>query len=210
MRLILCEKPSVAVEFAGALGAVRHHGYFQSPDTIVTFCLGHLLRLYEPEEYDPKYRQWNVDHLPIIPEKYLHSEDDNGRRQLTTIRTLLKAGPSPIIIATDAGRVGELIARETLQWCGITDFSNVLRFWTSEALTPEAIQRNLGRLQPAENFTKLYQSGYYRDIADWLVGMNFSRFFSVRLDSVFSFGRVQIPLLAALVKRTQEIRSFIP
>ena len=211
MRLILTEKPSVAAEFARALKAEKHQGYYENTDTIITYCIGHLLRLYNPEEYSPEYREWKIETLPIVPEHYHYAEIPEQKRQLVIIKflfTKLNGSPFHIIIATDAGREGEVIARETLAWCGKTDLSNVYRFWTSEALTDESIQRNLRELKPADNYTRLYLSGYYRMLSDWLVGMNFSRFFTVKLNSLFSFGRVQIPVLSVLVERTDSIKNF--
>ena len=209
-RLIITEKPSVALEFARVLKADKFQGYYQnkSGDTI-TYCLGHLLRLFDPEEYDLALTEWSLDSLPIIPEQFLFAERHEASRQLSIIRLLLKRRPDQIVIATDAGREGELIARETLKWCGITDFSNVYRFWTSQALTSEVIEANLCDLKPAERYTPLYLSGYYRMLSDWLVGMNMTRLFSVKLRNVFSFGRVQIPLLSALVEVSESIKSFV-
>ena len=209
-RLILTEKPSVAAEFARALNATRRTGYFESPDTIITYCVGHLLRLLTPEEYDPAYKHWSVEKLPIVPKQYQYAEIPEFKKQLATVKLLVKQNPAQIVIATDAGREGELIARETLKWCGKSDLSNVYRFWTSEALTPEVIQKNLRTLTLAGSYTHLYNSGYYRQIADWLVGMNFTRYFSCKLNNDFSFGRVQVPVLSAIVGRTEQIKSFTP
>ena len=209
-RLILTEKPSVAAEFARALNATKGSGYFESPDTTITYCIGHLLRLLTPEEYDPSYKHWSVEKLPIVPKQYQYVEIPDLKKQLSTIKLLVKQNPSQIIIATDAGREGELIPRETLRWCGKTDLSNVYRFWTSEALTQEVIERNLRNLRPAESFTHLYNSGYYRQVADWLVGMNFTRYFSCKLNNDFSFGRIQVPVLNAIAGRTEQIKAFTP
>ena len=210
-RLILTEKPSVALEFARVLGAQKRLGYYQNPSgDAITYCWGHLIRLLYPEEYDPSLKEWSVESLPVVPEQFRFAQIPEASRQLATIKFLLRQKPSQIIIATDAGREGELIARETLKWCGLTDFSNVYRFWTSRALTPEAIEANLRDLKPASRYTPLYLSAYYRMRSDWLVGMNFTRLFTVKLGSLFSFGRVQIPLLSALVENTQLIRQFEP
>ena len=209
-RLILTEKPSVAAEFARALNATRRTGYFVSPDTIITYCVGHLLRLLTPEEYDPSYKRWSVEKLPIVPKQYQYAEIPELKKQLSTVKLLVRQNPGQIVIATDAGREGELIARETLRWCGKSDLSNVYRFWTSEALTQEVIERNLRNLKPAESYTHLYHSGYYRQVADWLVGMNFTRYFSCKLNNDFSFGRVQVPVLSAIAGRTEQIKSFTP
>lgn len=210
LRLILTEKPSVAAEFARVLKAEKRQGYYEGSGTVITYCFGHLLRLYSPEEYDPAFKEWSVDKLPIVPKEFQYAEIAEARKQLSIIKLLVRKQPSRIIIATDAGREGELIARETLKWCGKSDLSNVFRFWTSEALTREVIERNLSNLKPAAEYTHLYNSGYYRQVADWLVGFNFTRYFSCKLNNDFSFGRVQIPVLSAIVGRTEQIRSFTP
>ena len=188
-RLILTEKPSVALEFARVLGAQKRLGYYQNPSgDAITYCWGHLIRLLYPEEYDPSLKEWSVESLPVVPEQFRFAQIPEASRQLATIKFLLRQKPSQIIIATDAGREGELIARETLKWCGLTDFSNVYRFWTSRALTPEAIEANLRDLKPASRYTPLYLSAYYRMRSDWLVGMNFTRLFTVKLGSLFPSG----------------------
>jgi len=210
LRLILTEKPSVAAEFARVLKAEKHQGYYEVSGTVITYCFGHLLRLYSPEEYNPAFKEWSVDKLPIVPKEFQYAEIAEARKQLSIIKLLVRKQPSQIIIATDAGREGELIARETLKWCGKSDLANVFRFWTSEALTQEVIERNLINLKPADKYTHLYDSGYYRQVADWLVGFNFSRYFSCKLNNDFSFGRVQIPVLSAIVGRTEQIKSFTP
>ena len=213
MRLILTEKPSVASEFARALKAEKHIGYYENRDTIITYCFGHLLRLCNPEEYNPDYKKWTIESLPISPLHYRYVELPEAKRQLTIIKDLVIRvckTPHNIIIATDAGREGELIARETLQYCGKNDLTNVYRFWTSEALTSEVIERNLHEIKPADKYTPLYFSAYHRMLSDWLVGMNLTRYFSVKLNDIFAFGRVQIPVLAAIVSRTETIRAFKP
>ena len=213
MRLILTEKPSVAAEFARVLGAQRHQGCYKTPDTIITYCVGHLVRLCNPDEYNPTYKEWQLETLPIIPLHYRYAEVPDQQKQLTIIKTLiaqLKKTPYSIVIATDAGREGELIARETLQWCGKTDLVNVFRFWTSQALTSEVIEHTLANLKSDDQFTALYESAYHRQLSDWLVGMNFTRFFSVKLGTLFSFGRVQVPVLSAVVSRSNAVDSFKP
>jgi DNA topoisomerase III len=210
-RLILTEKPSVALTFAEVLKADRFMGCYKNRSgDVITYCWGHLLRLFDPEEYDPNLSEWSLETLPIIPEEFFLTAKTAASRQLSIIRGLLLQHPTQIVIATDAGREGELIARETLKWCGLKDFSNVYRFWTSRALTPDVIEQTLRDVKLAEDFAPLYRSAYYRMLGDWLVGMNLSRLFTIKLHSTFSFGRVQIPVLAALADVSAKIKTFVP
>jgi DNA topoisomerase-3 len=210
-KFILAEKPSVASSFAQALGAKNHKGYFAGEEYTISFCLGHLLTLYDAKDYDARYQVWNVEDLPIIPGEYRYKPIENNKEQLETIRSLISGNQyEAIIIATDAGREGELIARLVLEHCGIKDYSRVYRFWTSSALTPEVIKETLGSAKPAAEYEKLYSSALARQHGDWIVGINYSRFFTVRFHDKFIFGRVQTPVLGLIVDRYNEIVSFVP
>jgi len=208
--LILTEKPSVAGDFAKAFGATREKGYYVVGDTVITWCIGHLLELYEPEDYAPEYKKWALEALPIIPEKFRYKPKDKTKAQLAIIGRLLAQKPARIIVATDAGREGELIARTVLRHAGLTDFSQVLRFWSSEALTPEVIKRNVGELKPISAFDPLYQAGVARQFADWICGYNFTRLLSLKMDATFPFGRVQTAVLRFIAERDEQIRNFHP
>jgi len=208
--LILTEKPSVAGDFAKAFEATREKGYYTVGDTVITWCIGHLLELYEPEDYAPKYKKWSLGALPIIPEKFRYKPKDKTKAQLAIIGRLLAQKPARIIVATDAGREGELIARTVLRHAGLTDFSAVLRFWSSEALTPEVIKRNVGELKPISAFDPLYQAGVARQFADWICGYNFTRLLSLKMDATFPFGRVQTAVLRFIAERDEQIRNFHP
>jgi len=208
--LILTEKPSVAGDFAKAFGATREKGYYSVGDTVITWCIGHLLELYEPEDYAPEYRKWALSALPIIPDKFRYKPKDKTKAQLAIIGRLVAEHPAQIIVATDAGREGELIARTVLRHAGLHDFSNVKRFWSSEALTPEVIKRNVGELKPLSDFDALYQAGVARQFADWICGYNFTRLLSLKMDATFPFGRVQTAVLRFIAERDGQITNFEP
>lgn len=208
MTLILTEKPSVAADFAKALAASRINGYYEASAYIITNCIGHLLELYEPEQYNPIYDKWDLSTLPIIPRKYKYKENDKTKAQLAIIKTLLnKMKYENVIIATDAGREGELIGRLVLEHCHNTN--HVLRFWSSAALTEEVIKHGMNNLKNDSEYDALYYSGLYRQRSDWLVGMNLSRLFTLRFNSLFSFGRVQTAMVKLIVDRYKEINQFV-
>jgi DNA topoisomerase-3 len=208
MTFILAEKPSVAESFARALGAARKDGYYQNTDYTITNCIGHLLSLYDAQDYDEKYKKWNAADLPIVPETFKHKPAEKTARQLELVKNLLAKTYDKYIIATDAGREGELIARLVFDYAGITGYDRVYRFWTSSALTNEVIRDSMANVKPAAAYDDLYHAGLYRQLSDWLVGINFSRFFSVKLNNKFIFGRVQTPVLNMIVEREKTIKAF--
>jgi DNA topoisomerase-3 len=208
MTFILAEKPSVAESFALALGVSKSKGCYQNEDYTITNCIGHLLTLYDAQDYDEKLKKWDIADLPIVPEAFRHKPNEKTAKQLGLVNDLLAKKYDKYIIATDAGREGELIARLVLHYSGLSDFSGVFRFWTSSALTKEVILDCLGKCKPAAAYDDLYASGLYRQLSDWLVGINFSRFFSVKLNNKFIFGRVQTPVLAMITARETEIKAF--
>ena len=216
--LIICEKPSVAEDFAKTFSCpktTKKDGYFKSPDSsvTVTFCFGHLLELAEPHIYDPKFKQWNLDDLPILPKKYLYAIKPDAKKQFSKIKELVNEAISKnqkIIIATDADREGELIARLVINKMGCQNYQNYFRFWASEALTPDVIQKELKKVQPWDNYLKLYHQGKNRQIADWLIGINVTRFVSTGNSQTFPVGRVQTALLAAVATRNTIIKNFQP
>ncbi|MBF0101602.1 MAG: DNA topoisomerase 3 [Desulfobacterales bacterium] len=214
---ILTEKPSVARDFAQALGVTqKRQGYLENQHFIITWAIGHLVELYEPQDYDPKWSTWQFDRLPVIPKQFLTKPIPKTQSQLQCILELLsRESYEKIIIATDAGREGELIARSILlrspviQQLGIS--SNIIfRFWTSQALTPKVIKEGMTSLSLATNYERLYKAGKSRQMADWLVGMNCTRAASIKMKDLFSIGRVQTAILALIVNRCLEREQFQP
>ena len=210
--LIITEKPSVARDFAVALGARRHPGgWLEGPNVVITWAVGHLLELFEPHDYDPKWRKWGFATLPIRPADFRYKPIPGTAKQLELVQSLVKdSGFDRLVIATDAGREGEVIARTVLLSADFSDFNRAYRFWTSQALTPAVVRDGLDQLQPAAAYDRLWHAGQARQIADWLVGINGSRGASLRLGDLFSVGRVQTAVLALLVDRLRERESFEP
>ncbi|MGD9730908.1 MAG: DNA topoisomerase III [Desulfamplus sp.] len=214
-EIILTEKFSVASDFAKALGiAKRGEGCFRNEHTIITWAVGHLVELWEPQDYDPNLKKWRVDTLPIMPERFKYKPIGKTSQQFKIIKSLLKEkNIERIIIATDAGREGEVIARTILLESGFTDKQKIFRFWTSQALVPDVVRVNMNQLKPIYNYDRLWRAGYYRQVADWLVGMNFTRMVTLMLGirgELFSVGRVQTAVLALIVNRGEERERFVP
>ncbi len=213
MKVVLTEKPSVARELATHLGATsRRDGFFQGNGYQVTWALGHLVGLAEPHEYDADLRKWSLHSLPILPAsfKLVPVGDGRAQAQLKTVAGLLRSATS-IICATDAGREGELIFRNIAQMCRCTT-KPTQRLWLS-ALTPTAIASAFARLEPAQNYERLAAAARCRSQADWLVGLNATRFYTVRHGEggvLWSVGRVQTPVLALIAERDDEIAEFVP
>jgi DNA topoisomerase III len=213
MKVVLAEKPSVARELASFLGASsRHEGYFEGRGYQVTWALGHLVTLKEPQDYDPALKRWSLDTLPIVPEHFgLKPLDERGSgKQLAVVRRLFRSADE-LICATDAGREGELIFRYILE---LTDSENkpARRLWLS-SLTSEAIRDAFGRLRPLSDYDALYAAARCRSEADWVVGLNATRYHTVShrdTGMLWSVGRVQTPVLAMIVRRDDEIRAFKP
>ena len=205
--LILTEKPSVAKDFASALGCRFHSGCYSNGRTEITNCVGHLFRLEEPDFYDPRFKSWKE--LPCIPEKFSYAVNDSVRKQADLVTKLLnKHRHDTILIATDADREGEVIARECLMLSGITDFSRIRRFWVSQALTPEVIHEGMKNARPLAEYDKLSQNGFGRQHSDWLCGMNLTRHVSVAANRKLPIGRVKTAVLSAIETRCSQIESF--
>ena len=207
--LVLAEKPSVGKELARYLGARQgRDGYMEGDRYIVTWALGHLVTLADPEEYDAKYKKWDLDTLPMLPDKRKLVVIPETGRQFRVVQGLLRRPDvSELVIATDAGREGELVARwimEKAGWKGKTS-----RLWISSQ-TEKAIREGFRSLRPASEFDNLYQSAEARSQADWLVGLNVTRALTCRYGASLSAGRVQTPTLAMLVAREEQIRRFVP
>jgi len=207
--LILAEKPSVARDLANALNVKgKGEGCLVSEEYIVTWALGHLVRLAEPDEMNPDNKKWSLEQLPILPTKWELKAVTKSRSQLATIKRLMRdRSVDSIICATDAGREGELIFRWIYEVAGCTKLFK--RLWIS-SMTPEAIREGMAALRPSADYDALFLSAQCRARADWLIGMNMSRAFTVKYKTLLSVGRVQTPTLALLVERQKEIEQFRP
>jgi DNA topoisomerase-3 len=210
--LILTEKFSVASDFAKALGVKKKgKGCFEGNDYIITWAVGHLVELYAPDDYDKNLKKWKIETLPLIPEKFKYKPIKKTYRQFKTVKNLLtQKSFTRVIIATDAGREGEVIARTILFESGFLDKSRILRFWTSQALVPDVVRNTMKKLKPATDYDRLWRAGYYRQVSDWMIGMNCTRLLTVRFKDLFSVGRVQTAVLALLTDRKKERDKFIP
>jgi len=210
MKVCIAEKPSVAKEIAEVLGAKnRKDGYFEGNGYQVTWSFGHLCELKEPHEYDSAYRQWNLNMLPILPSKFgIKLKNNKGiEKQFNTISTLF-SNAEEIINCGDAGQEGELIQRWIISKANCK--KPLKRLWIS-SLTEEAIREGFKKLKDGKDYESLYYAGYSRAAADWLLGMNATRLFTIKYGNgkqVLSVGRVQTPTLAMIVNRQLEINDF--
>jgi DNA topoisomerase-3 len=213
--LVIAEKPSVGRDLVRVLpGAFeKHEGYLESDDHVVTWAVGHLVQLAEPEEYDPKFKKWRMADLPIVPPSFrLVVRDERSKKQFGVIKKLLHRGDVDAVVnACDAGREGELIFAWTFEMAAAS--KPVQRLWLS-SMTAQAIRDAFGQLRDADEVRLLEQAARSRSEADWIVGMNSTRAATIRLRSSFdgavSLGRVQTPTLAILARREEEIRAFKP
>ncbi|MFH1921541.1 MAG: DNA topoisomerase 3 [Planctomycetota bacterium] len=213
MEVILTEKPSVAREIAAFVGArTRHDGYLEGSGYQITWAYGHLVELKEPHDYDPALKRWSLESLPFIPVRFELKliKATRSRQQFDVIKRLFQSAER-IICATDAGREGELIFRYILAMTGC-EGKPLSRLWLS-SLTPAAIRAAFGRLRPGSDYDRLYAAARCRSEADWIVGLNATRNYTVRYAAqglLWSVGRVQTPVLAMIVERDDEIRTFKP
>lgn len=209
MKLVIAEKPSVAMSIAGVIGAKeKQDGYCQGNGYIVTWCVGHLIEGASPEEYDSAYAEWNLDTLPILPQKYKLVVSPNTESQFKIVKELMNSSEvTSLICATDAGREGELIFRLVYEVAGCK--KPFERLWISSMET-QAIKDGFNSLRPGSDYDNLFKSAYARMRADWYVGMNFSRLFSLLYENRLSIGRVQTPVVNLIVQRQLEIDNFKP
>ena len=211
MRLFLCEKPSQGKDIGRILGATqRGEGCLNGSGVTVTWCIGHLVEAAAPEVYDAALKRWSLEQLPIIPQQWRVEVKPKTATQFKVIKALL-AKATHLVIATDADREGELIAREIIDLCGYR--GPIERLWLS-ALNDASIRTALAKLRPSAETLPMYYSALARSRADWLVGMNLSRLFTVLgrqagYDGVLSVGRVQTPTLKLVVDRDREIAAFV-
>ena len=205
--LILTEKSSVAKDFATALNCQQKPGYFSDGKTEIAYCVGHLFKLHEPEFYDGRFKSWKE--IPCIPKQFRYQINESVSKQAKIVLDLLnKHKFDEILIATDADREGEVIARECLKLSGISDFHKIKRFWVSEALTSEVVLQGIKNAKPLSDYNLLAQNGFARQHADWLVGMNLTRYVSVAANKKLSIGRVKTALLSAIEYRCSQIENF--
>ena len=212
MKVCIAEKPSVAREIASILGAdIKRNGYYEGNGYAVTYTFGHLCTLLEPSDYHPQWKKWDLNILPMLPERFDTKVNSNAgiRKQFDIIKSLFDKA-SVVINCGDAGTEGELIQRWVINQCEYK--GEVKRLWIS-SLTEEAIKEGFKNLKPSANYDNLYYAGFSRAIGDWLLGLNATRLFTVKYGGykqVLSVGRVQTPTLAMLVNRFKEIRNFKP
>lgn len=208
-KLIIAEKPSVARDIARVLGVrERGEGYLSSDGYIVTWAIGHLVSLCEPGEVDARWTKWNMADLPMLPADIPLKVLPNTKSQFAVVKRLMKdRDVASLICATDSAREGELIFRYIYRMAGCT--KPVERLWIS-SMTDAAIRQGFAELKPASFYDSLYESARCRSEADWLVGMNASRAFSLAYNAHLSIGRVQTPTLNLIVRRDREIETFVP
>ena len=206
---MLAEKPSVARDIARVLGAgSKGDGYLYGNGYVVTWAIGHLAALAQPHEMNPEWKQWRRDRLPMLPKQWPLVVYEKTKDQFETVRKiLLSAKVSQVVCATDAGREGELIFRYIYEAAGCS--KPVRRLWIS-SLTPEAIRRGFDGLKPGAEYDPLADAARGRSRADWLVGLNLSRAYTLAYNEDLSVGRVQTPTLAMVVERELAIRAFVP
>ena len=208
-RLVLAEKPSVGRDIARVLNCTKQgNGYLEGKDYIVTWALGHLVTLADPEAYDVKYKSWNLEDLPMLPKQFKLVVIPKTSKQFKAVKEqMLRKDVSEIIIATDAGREGELVARWIIEKVGVK--KPIKRLWIS-SVTDKAIQQGFKTLKDGRNYDNLYSSAIARSEADWIVGMNATRALTTKHNAQLSCGRVQTPTLAMIAKREEEIKPFKP
>ena len=205
---VLAEKPSVARDLARVLGAdKRGQGYLQGNGYVVTWAIGHLVSLAEPHQINPQWRQWRLETLPILPDQWPLVVYERSKEQFEVVQKILTSPRvSSIVCATDAGREGELIFRYIYQ--ATRSEKPFSRLWIS-SLTPDAIRKGFSSLRPGSDYDRLADAACGRSRADWLVGMNLSRAYSIVYNEELSVGRVQTPTLAMIVERELTLRSFV-
>jgi len=212
MKVCIAEKPSVAREIATILGAnTKRDGYYEGNGYAVTYTFGHLCTLLEPKDYKQHWKSWDLNNLPMLPEKFETkvTSNDGIQKQFNIVKSLFDKA-TVVINCGDAGQEGELIQRWVINQCNYK--GEVQRLWIS-SLTEEAIKEGFKNLQPSEKYDNLYYAGFSRAIGDWLLGLNATRLYTVKFGGfkqVLSVGRVQTPTLAMLVNRFKEIENFKP
>jgi len=205
--LIISEKPSVAISISKVLGATKKKdGYYEGNGYIVSWCIGHLIQMANPERYDEKYAKWNIKDLPIIPKEYKYETAKSTKKQFNILKKLMNDKDVEFVInACDAGREGESIFR--LVYLQANCKKKIKRLWIS-SMEDSAIREGFDHLKDGKDYDNLFESAQARAIADWLIGMNISRLYSLLYKQNYSVGRVQTPTLAMIVKRDDELNNF--
>ena len=209
MKLVLAEKPSVAMSLSNVIGANQHKdGYMEGKGYPVSWCVGHLVDLSQPEAYDEKYAQWRYDDLPILPEHWQYQVSTSTKKQFGILKKLMqRKNVESLICATDEGREGKLIFRLVYHQCGCK--KPVERLWIS-SMEDSAIREGFQKLRPGTEYDALYEAALCRERADWIVGINATRLFSCLYGQTLNVGRVMTPTLAMVVMRDAAIRVFKP
>ena len=209
MKLVIAEKPSVAQSLAKVIGAnQKKDGYLEGNGYIVSWCVGHLIELANPEHYDEKYKKWRKEDLPIFPAPFSYQVTASTKKQYQVLKDLMKRSDvDSLVEATDAGREGELIFRLVYKQAGCK--KPFERLWIS-SMEDKAIKDGFANLKPGANYDDLYEAALCRERADWLVGINATRFFSTVYGQTLNVGRVMTPTLAMIVEREAEIKGFKP
>lgn len=209
MKLVLAEKPSVAMSLSKVIGAdQRGDGYMEGNGYLVSWCVGHLVEPSQPEAYDEKYAKWKYDDLPILPEHWQYQVSASTKKQFGILKKLMqRKDVESLICATDAGREGELIFRLVYHQCGCK--KPVERLWIS-SMEDSAIREGFQKLRPGTEYDALYEAALCRERADWIVGINATRLFSCLYGQTLNVGRVMTPTLAMVVMRDAAIRAFKP
>ena len=207
MKLVIAEKPSVAISIAKVIGAnKKKDGYYEGNGYRVSWCVGHLIQMANPDAYDEKYAKWNMADLPIIPSDYKYEVAKATKKQFNILKKLMNNKEVDMVInACDAGREGESIFR--LVYNQVNCKKKMKRLWIS-SMEDSAIKEGFDNLTDGKDYDNLFESAQARAIADWLVGMNISRLYSCLYQQNYSVGRVQTPTLAMIVKRDDEIANF--
>ncbi|WP_036613568.1 DNA topoisomerase, partial [Oribacterium sp. P6A1] len=209
LKLVICEKPSVAKSIADVIGATnRKDGYLEGNGYIVSWCFGHLIELAQPHKYDPKYEKWRKEDLPIFPSPFRYDVTESTRKQFRILKELMDRNDViSLIEATDAGREGELIFR--LVYHQAKCKKPFERLWIS-SMEDTAIREGFKTLRPSSEYDALYEAALCRERADWLVGINATRLFSTLYGQPLNVGRVMTPTLGMIVNREAEINKFRP
>ena len=207
MELVIAEKPSVAISIAKVIGATKKKdGYYEGNGYRVSWCVGHLIQMANPDSYDEKYAKWNMEDLPIIPSEYKYEVSKSTKKQFSILKKLLNAKEvENVVNACDAGREGESIFRLVYNQANCK--KKMKRLWIS-SMEDGAIKDGFNNLKDGSYYDDLFESAKARAIADWLVGMNISRLYSCLYKQNYSVGRVQTPTLAMIVNRDDEINNF--
>ncbi|MFI3159453.1 DNA topoisomerase 3 [Streptococcus suis] len=207
MKLVIAEKPSVAISIAKVIGAnKKKDGYYEGNGYRVSWCVGHLIQMANPDVYDEKYAKWNMADLPIIPKEYKYEVAKSTKKQFAILKKLLNDKEIDTVInACDAGREGESIFRLVYNQANCK--KKMKRLWIS-SMEDSAIKEGFDNIKDGKDYDNLFESAQARAIADWLVGMNISRLYSCLYKQNYSVGRVQTPTLAMIVKRDDEIANF--